>query len=117
MSMAFVLFAAVALKAPFGSFEIAETEFQARDFAITDFGAKSDGTKCTEALAAAMEACERAGGGRVAGGIPTDNPRVPQTVQRLRGDSVLPDNLSLLFLHFLSDRGLCRKDGGLSFGA
>ena len=64
MSMAFVLFAAVALKAPFGSFEIAETEFQARDFAITDFGAKEN-TKSTSAFAAAMEACEKAGGGRV----------------------------------------------------
>ena len=65
MTVPFALIAAVALKAPFGSFEIAETEFQAHDFAITDFGAKSDGTKCTEAFAAAMEACERAGGGRV----------------------------------------------------
>ena len=40
MTVPFALIAAVALKAPFGSFEIAETEFQAHDFAITDFGAR-----------------------------------------------------------------------------
>ena len=57
--------AAVTLKAPFGTFEIAETSFPERDFVITDFGAKPGGAKCTEAFAAAMDACERAGGGRV----------------------------------------------------
>ena len=37
----------------------------AADFPITSFGAKADGTKCTEAFARAMDACAKAGGGRV----------------------------------------------------
>ena len=39
--------------------------FKDRDFPIADFGAKPDGTMCTGAFAAAMAACEKAGGGRV----------------------------------------------------
>ena len=39
--------------------------FKDRDFSIADFGAKSDGTLCTDAFARAMAACENAGGGRV----------------------------------------------------
>ena len=50
---------------PFGTFEVAVPEFAERDFSIVDFGAKPDGAKCTEAFAAAMAACEKAGGGRV----------------------------------------------------
>jgi unsaturated rhamnogalacturonyl hydrolase len=38
--------------------------FPARDFPITDYGAKP-GTDCTDALAAAIAACAKAGGGRV----------------------------------------------------
>ena len=37
----------------------------AADFNITDFGAKTDGSKCTGAFARAMDACAKAGGGRV----------------------------------------------------
>jgi unsaturated rhamnogalacturonyl hydrolase len=41
-------------------------EFPARDFAITDFGAKAGGiTDCTRAIRLAIEACHAAGGGRV----------------------------------------------------
>ena len=41
-------------------------EFPARDFPITDFGAKADGaTDCTDAIAKAVAACHAAGGGRV----------------------------------------------------
>lgn len=36
-----------------------------RDFPISEFGAKPDGSRCTEAFAAAMSACEAAGGGRI----------------------------------------------------
>ena len=49
---------------PFGAFEVTVPEFAMRDFPITDYGAKP-GVKSTEAFAAAMEACEKAGGGRV----------------------------------------------------
>ena len=41
-------------------------QFPARDFPITDFGAKADGTTdCTAAIAQAIAACHTAGGGRV----------------------------------------------------
>jgi len=41
-------------------------QFPARDFPITDFGAKGDGTTdCTAAIAQAIAACHAAGGGRV----------------------------------------------------
>src|SRR5437879_5939564 len=40
--------------------------FPARDFLITKFGAVGDGkADCTEAFAKAIEACNKAGGGRV----------------------------------------------------
>ena len=39
--------------------------FKNDDFPISDFGAKPDGSKCTEAFAAAFTAAEKAGGGRV----------------------------------------------------
>jgi unsaturated rhamnogalacturonyl hydrolase len=47
-------------------------QFPARDFPITDFGAKPGGaTDCTDAIAQAIAACHAVGGGRVvvAGGI------------------------------------------------
>ncbi|HEV2764088.1 MAG TPA: glycoside hydrolase family 28 protein [Pyrinomonadaceae bacterium] len=39
--------------------------FPARDFPITDFGARPDGPDSTDAIRRAVEACHRAGGGRV----------------------------------------------------
>ena len=54
----------IAFETPFGPFRTVVPEFPARDFPITDYGAKPDG-KCTAAFAAAMAACEAAGGGRV----------------------------------------------------
>lgn len=39
--------------------------FRDRDFPITDFGAKADGSLCTAAFASAFGAASRAGGGRV----------------------------------------------------
>ena len=61
---AVVLAAAFALEAPFGKFEIEVPVFPDRSFAITEFGA-APGRKCTDAIARAMDACEKAGGGRV----------------------------------------------------
>ena len=40
-------------------------QFPARDFVITEFGAKADGSDCTEAIRAAIAKCHAAGGGRV----------------------------------------------------
>lgn len=41
-------------------------EFPARDFLVTDFGAKGDGeTDCSDAFRSAIEACAQNGGGRV----------------------------------------------------
>ena len=61
-----VLFGSILrLAAPFGEYGIEVPEFAERDFRVSAFGAKADGTKCTEAFAAAMAACETAGGGRV----------------------------------------------------
>jgi unsaturated rhamnogalacturonyl hydrolase len=41
-------------------------KFPAREFTITDFGAVADGTTdCTDAIRKAIEACHKAGGGRV----------------------------------------------------
>ena len=51
--------------APFDMPVLNEPVFPNRDFIISDFGASSDGKKCTEAIAKAMEACSAAGGGRV----------------------------------------------------
>ena len=51
--------------APFGKLEVTVPEFAARDFSIADFGAKPDGSKCTDAFVAAFAAAEAAGGGRV----------------------------------------------------
>ena len=59
-----LLAATLALEAPFGKFDIAVPEFPDREFSITDYGAVP-GEKCTAAFAQAMEACEKAGGGRV----------------------------------------------------
>ena len=57
--------AALQVEAPFGKYEIHVPEFGAREFPVSEYGAKSDGTKCTEAFAAAMAACEKSGGGSV----------------------------------------------------
>ena len=50
---------------PFPMSTLREFVYPARDFSIADYGAKPDGRKCTDAFAAAMEACEKSGGGRV----------------------------------------------------
>ena len=44
---------------------LATAQAQAADFSIADYGAKADGSKVTRAVAAAIAAAERAGGGRV----------------------------------------------------
>ena len=51
--------------APFAMPPVRECVFPARDFLITDFGARPDGSVSTLAFAAAMKACSEAGGGRV----------------------------------------------------
>ena len=49
---------------PFDMPVIPVARFEARDFLVTDYGAR-EGEKATAAFAAAMSACEQAGGGRV----------------------------------------------------
>ena len=44
---------------------VREFAYPAARFPITDYGAKSDGSKCTEAFRKAMAACNAAGGGHV----------------------------------------------------
>ena len=51
--------------APFAMPALREFVYPDRSFPITDYGAKADGSKATAAFAAAMAACERAGGGHV----------------------------------------------------
>lgn len=50
---------------PFPMPALKEFVYPEKVFSIADYGAKSDGSKCTAAFAAAMAACEKAGGGRV----------------------------------------------------
>ena len=50
--------------APFDMPDIVVPEFSDRDFVLTDYGA-AKGVKSTAAFAAAIAACERAGGGRI----------------------------------------------------
>lgn len=49
---------------PFEMPEVKAPVFPSRDFVITEYGAKA-GEKCTAAFAKAMEACAKAGGGRI----------------------------------------------------
>lgn len=60
-----LLAAAIQIEAPFGTYAVEVPEFPAKDFDISAYGARADGSKSTEAFAAAMAACEKAGGGRV----------------------------------------------------
>lgn len=56
----------VAVEAPFPMEPIREYVFPARDFPITDYGARTDsGVLNTESIARAIQACHEAGGGRV----------------------------------------------------
>lgn len=56
----------VAVDAPFAMKPVRELVFPQRDFVITDFGAVPDSTGAnTCALAAAIDSCNKAGGGRV----------------------------------------------------
>ena len=50
---------------PFKMPAIELPHFPAREFSIVDFGARSNGEKCTDAIARAIGACADAGGGRV----------------------------------------------------
>ena len=56
----------IKVEAPFPMQPIKEFIYPDKDFVITDYGAKSGGeTDNTKAIAAAIEACYKAGGGRV----------------------------------------------------
>ena len=56
----------VSVDAPFSMESIKEYIYPNRDFSIVDFGAvKSSEVNCTQAIAKAIEACNKAGGGRV----------------------------------------------------
>lgn len=68
-----VTFKSVQVQAPFPMEPIKECIFPERDFSIVDYGAVEGGKqKNTEAIAKAIDACNKAGGGRVvipAGGM------------------------------------------------
>jgi Endopolygalacturonase len=69
---------------------IVRPHFPARDFTITDYGAIEGGkSKCTEAFVKAIDACNRAGGGRVV---------VPQGIW-LTGPIHLKSNVNLYVSH------------------
>ena len=56
----------IRVDAPFEMPAIREVHFPDRDFVLTDYGAVADGrTLCTEAFAAAIEACSAAGNGHI----------------------------------------------------
>ena len=61
-----VSYKTIEVDAPFAMEEIRECIFPAQDFSIADFGAVAGGeVSNTEAIARAIEACNKAGGGRV----------------------------------------------------
>lgn len=61
-----VSYKTIKVDAPFAMEEIRECIFPAQDFSIADFGAVAGGeVSNTEAIARAIEACNKAGGGRV----------------------------------------------------
>lgn len=61
-----VSYKTIEVDAPFAMEGIRECIFPAQDFSIADYGAVAGGEVCnTEAIAQAIEACHRAGGGRV----------------------------------------------------
>ncbi len=63
---------------------IVPPRFPQRDFPITSFGARADGRDCSAAIAKAIEACRRAGGGRVVvprGEFPTGPIRLQSRVE------------------------------------
>lgn len=56
----------VQVEAPFPMDSVTQCAFPDKDFVITRYGAKADGKKInTQAIAKAIDACNRAGGGRV----------------------------------------------------
>jgi polygalacturonase len=55
----------IKVEAPFPMPPITLCRFPQNDFPITDYGAKQGGEKCTKAIAKAILACNKAGGGRV----------------------------------------------------
>lgn len=59
-------FKSIRIEAPFAMDSVKEYIYPNRNFPITKYGARSDGkTNNTKAIAAAIEACHKAGGGRV----------------------------------------------------
>ena len=60
-----VEYSQIEVEAPFDMPAIKVCKFPQRDFLITDYGAKPDGSDCTKAIAKAIEDCNSAGGGRV----------------------------------------------------
>lgn len=60
-----VEYSQIKVDAPFDMPAIKVCKFPRRDFPITDYGAKADGSDCTRAIAKAVDECNQAGGGRV----------------------------------------------------
>ena len=97
MTFAALLLSVVAL----GAGEIPECRFPERTFSVVDYGAKADGTKCTAAFAAAIAACEAAGGGHVT--VPKGVWHVGPVHLRSNVDLHLEDGATLSFSDDLAD--------------
>ncbi|GKX65904.1 glycoside hydrolase family 28 protein [Inconstantimicrobium mannanitabidum] len=87
---------------PFKMSAVAKTKFQNKNFNITDYGAKSDGTtENTTAFAEAISQCNKAGGGRVV--VPAGNWLTGPIKLKSNVNLYLQDDATVIFSKDLND--------------